>query len=160
MRERTQHGEIHECFAAKTDAWRLDRRVVRNRQHATAQAQGDQGIEQVVVSASRVTIAGYTAPTPVTVVSADQMIRDAKIDLGDSLREMPSVGASDAPDNGSHAGNAGQGDAAISTINLRNLGVIRTLVLFDGQRVVASNPLGGGVDLSTIPATWSRALTW
>jgi outer membrane receptor for ferrienterochelin and colicin len=41
---------------------------------ATAQAQTtDQGIEQVVVSASRVTIAGYTAPTPVTVVSADQL---------------------------------------------------------------------------------------
>jgi outer membrane receptor protein involved in Fe transport len=120
---------------------------------ATAQAQGDQNIEQVVVSASRVTIAGYTAPTPVTVVSAEQLIRDSKIDIGDSIREMPSVGASDAPDNGSHAGDAGQGDAAISDINLRNLGVLRTLVLFDGQRVVASNPLGGGVDLSTIPAT-------
>src|SRR4051812_36072474 len=117
-----------------------------------ALAQGDQ-IEQVVVSASRVTIAGYTAPTPVTVVSADQILRDAKIDLGDSIRELPSVGASDAPDNGSHAGNAGQGDAAISTINLRNLGVIRTLVLFDSQRIVASNPLGGGVDLSTIPSS-------
>jgi iron complex outermembrane receptor protein len=121
---------------------------------ATAQAQAtDQNIEQVVVSASRVTIAGYTAPTPVTVVSAEQLIRDSKIDIGDSIREMPSVGASDAPDNGSHAGDAGQGDAAISDINLRNLGVLRTLVLFDGQRIVASNPLGGGVDLSTIPAT-------
>ena len=119
-----------------------------------AQAQGgDQAVEQVVVSASRVTIAGYTAPTPVTVVSADMILRDAKIDLGSSIRELPSVGASDAPENGSHAGNAGQGDAAISDINLRNIGVLRTLVLFDGQRIVSSNPLGGGVDLSTIPST-------
>ena len=123
---------------------------------ATARAQTtdqSQGIEQVVVSASRISIAGYTAPTPVTVVSAAQLESEAKIDLGDSIRELPSVGASDAPDNGSHSGDAGQGDAAISDINLRNLGVIRTLVLFDGQRVVTSNPLGGGVDLSTIPST-------
>ncbi len=37
-------------------------------------------------------------------------------------------------------------------VNLRNLGIARTLVLFDGQRVVSSNIYGGGVDLSTIPA--------
>ena len=37
---------------------------------ASAQAQDNGDVEQVVVSASRVTIAGYTAPTPVTVVSA------------------------------------------------------------------------------------------
>ena len=120
---------------------------------AQDQAQGAGNIEQVVVSASRVTIAGYTAPTPVTVVSADALLRDSKIDIGDSIRELPAVGPSDAPDNGSHAGDAGQGDAAISDVNLRNLGVVRTLVLFDGQRVVASNPLGGGVDLGTIPST-------
>ena len=120
---------------------------------ASAQAQDNGDVEQVVVSASRVTIAGYTAPTPVTVVSAAQLARDAKMDIGDSIRALPSVGASDAPDNGAHAGDAGQGDAAISDVNLRGLGVVRTLVLFDGQRVVTSNPLGGGVDLSTIPTT-------
>ena len=60
-------------------------------------AAGDADVEQVVVSASRVTIAGYTAPTPVTVVSAAQLERDAKIDIGDAIRELPSVGASDAP---------------------------------------------------------------
>ena len=53
---------------------------------------------------------------------------------------MPSVGISDSPGNGSHSGNASQGDAGIDTVNLRNLGVVRTLVLFDRQRVVTSNP--------------------
>ena len=37
-------------------------------------------------------------------------------------------------------------------VNLRQLGVLRTLVLFDGQRVVASS-VSGGVDLSTMPSS-------
>jgi len=118
---------------------------------AQAQDTAGQGVEQVVVSASRISIAGYTAPTPVTVISADALESAAKIDIGDSIRELPSVGASDAPNNGAGSGSASQGNAGISDVNLRNLGVIRTLVLFDGQRVVSSNPLGGGVDLSTLP---------
>src|SRR5258705_6145832 len=96
--------------------------------------------EVVTSSASRLQIQGYEAPTPVTVIGIEQLQRDAKPDLGDSIREMPSVGVSDSPGNGSHSGNASQGDAGIDTVNLRNLGTVRTLVLFDRQRVVTSNP--------------------
>ena len=116
---------------------------------AKAQDTGD--IEQVVVSASRITIAGYTAPTPVTVVGAAQLESEANINIGDTIRQLPSLGTSEGLDNGSKAGDAAQGDAGVDSVALRNLGTTRTLVLFDGQRVVTSNPLGGGVDLSTIP---------
>lgn len=125
---------------------------------ATAQAQEPQ-TENVTVSASRISIQGYEAPTPVTVIGVEQLQRDAKVDIGDAIRELPSVGISDSPGNGSHSGNSSQGDAGIDTVNLRNLGVVRTLVLFDGQRVVTSNPNSdgppaiGGVDLSTIPSS-------
>jgi outer membrane receptor protein involved in Fe transport len=111
-----------------------------------------QDIEQVVVSASRISIAGYTQPTPVTVVGMAQLESDANIAIGDSLRELPSLGASQGLSNGAKSGDAAQGDAGVDTVSLRNLGVVRTLVLFDGQRVVTSNPSGGGVDLSTIPS--------
>src|SRR5882762_6744549 len=122
-----------------------------------AQAQEPQ-TENVTVSASRIQIQGYTQPTPVTVIGAETLQRDAKVDIGDAIRELPSVGPSDSPGNGSHSGNASQGDAGIDTISLRGLGVVRTLVLFDGQRVVTSNPNSSGppaingVDLSTIPS--------
>ena len=92
-------------------------------------------------------------------IGAETLQRDAKVDIGDAIRELPSVGQSDSPTNGSHAGNASQGDAGIDTVDLRSLGVVRTLVLFDGQRVVTSNPNAGGppaiggVDLSTIPTS-------
>ena len=126
---------------------------------AQAQEQQAQNVENVTVSASRISIQGYEAPTPVTVIGAETLERDAKVDIGDAIRELPSVGISDSPGNGSHAGNASQGDAGIDTVDLRSLGVVRTLVLFDGQRVVTSNPNAGGppqingVDLSTIPTS-------
>lgn len=124
-----------------------------------AQDQQAQNVENVTVSASRISIQGYEAPTPVTVIGAETLQRDAKVDIGDAIRELPSVGPSDSPGNGSHAGNASQGDAGIDTVDLRAMGVVRTLVLFDGQRIVTSNPNAGGppqingVDLSTIPTS-------
>jgi outer membrane receptor protein involved in Fe transport len=109
-------------------------------------------VETVVVTGSRISIGGYEAPTPVTVISAEDLRRDAHLSIEDSLTQLPSVGVSGTPNNGVGAGDLSQGDAALSTVNLRNLGIARTLVLFDGQRVVSSNILNGGVDLSTIPA--------
>jgi iron complex outermembrane receptor protein len=125
----------------------------------SAAAQAQDQTESVTVSASRIQIQGYEAPTPVTVIGLETLNRDAKVDIGDAIRELPSVGVSDSPGNGSHSGNASQGDAGIDTVNLRGLGVVRTLVLFDGQRVVTSNPNSSGppaingVDLSTIPTS-------
>jgi len=125
---------------------------------AAISAASAQEPEVITSSASRLQIQGYQAPTPVTVINAETLQRDAKPDIGDSIRELPSVGISDSPGNGSHSGNASQGDAGLDTVNLRGLGVVRTLVLFDGQRVVTSNPNAsgppaiGGVDLATLPA--------
>ncbi len=126
-----------------------------------------QETEQVTVSASRISIEGYQASTPVTVLDLQTIENDAKVDLGDSLRELPSVGQSDSPSNGTRTFNASPGDSILDTVELRNLGTARTLVLFDGQRVVTSNTSNGsggggggnaaagggagGVDLASLP---------
>jgi len=109
-------------------------------------------IEQVIVSASRISIGGYQQPTPVTTVSADQLRRDAFTDIGDAIRQLPAFGASSSPNNTIGANYIVSGTPGIDVVNLRNLGVLRTLVLFNGQRVVAS-ALSGGVDLSTMPSS-------
>ncbi len=109
-------------------------------------------VEQVIVSASRISIAGYQAPTPVTVVGSEQIQRDSKSSIGDVIRELPAVGNSSSPTNGGGAGNIVSAITGVDTVNLRNLGITRTLVLFDGQRVVQSN-ITGGADLSTVPAS-------
>src|SRR5579871_800027 len=91
-----------------------------------------QGTEEITVSASRISISGYQAPTPVTVLDSATLTRDAKIDIGDSIRELPAVGISDSPNNGARTFNASPGDAVLDTVSLRSLGTARTLVLFDG----------------------------
>jgi outer membrane receptor protein involved in Fe transport len=107
-------------------------------------------VEEVVVTGSRITTTGYQQPTPVTVVGEQQIQRDAKVSIGDTIRELPAVGTSSSPNNGGGAGNIVAAITGVDTVNLRQLGINRTLVLFDGQRVVASN-ITGGVDLGTIP---------
>jgi outer membrane receptor protein involved in Fe transport len=107
-------------------------------------------VEEVVVTGSRITTTGYRQPTPVTVVGEAQIQRDAKVSIGDVIRELPAVGASSSPNNGGGAGNIVAAITGVDTINLRQLGITRTLVLFDSQRVVQSN-ITGGVDLGTIP---------
>ncbi|MEI6418967.1 MAG: TonB-dependent receptor plug domain-containing protein, partial [Sphingomonadales bacterium] len=104
----------------------------------------------IVVTGSRIAAAGYTAPTPVTVVGEELIQRDSKPTIGDTIRELPAVGSSASPNNTSGAGNIVAGITGLDTVNLRNLGVTRTLVLFDGQRVVQSN-VTGQVDIGTMP---------
>ena len=114
-------------------------------------AQGAE-IEQVVVSASRISIAGYQQPTPVSVVGAAALAAAANADIGDTLRQLPSMGTSPTPEKGSNANASNSGALGLSGINLRDLGINRNLVLFDGQRVVSAIATGG-VDLSIIPST-------
>ena len=104
----------------------------------------------IVVTGTRIQSAGYTAPTPVTVIDEAVLIRDARPTIGDAIRELPAVGGSASPNNTSGAGNIVAGVTGLDTVNLRNLGVVRTLVLFDGQRVVQSN-VTGQIDIGTIP---------
>src|SRR6185437_2351127 len=110
----------------------------------------DTDIEQVVVSASRVTIAGYQQPTPVTVVGAAQLEKDAYANIADAVRELPQVQSPPTSFSQSQ-GSGSPGNAGLNLLNLRNLGNTRTLVLFDNQRVVISN-LSGGVDITTLPS--------
>src|SRR6266567_7467206 len=104
---------------------------------ATASAQET---ENVTVSASRISIAGYEAPTPVMVLDTATLNRDAKIDIGDSIRELPAVGISDSHNNGSRTFNASPGDAGMDTVSLRSLGTARTLVLLTGSALSVPTP--------------------
>ena len=109
-------------------------------------------VETINVSASRIQIAGYDQPTPVTVVGAAELQRDARVDVADVIRQLPSFGASSSPGNSRESSNITAGTSALNEVSLRNLGPKRTLVLFDGQRVVSTN-VRGGVDFSTIPSS-------
>lgn len=112
---------------------------------------GGNGIESVTVTGSLISNAGFQQPTPVTQIGATEIESAARINITDELNTLPAVGAGLSLDTGGNSALFSQGSAALSEVNLRNLGLQRTLVLFDGQRVVASNINVGGVDLATIP---------
>jgi len=104
------------------------------------------GMNDIVVTGSRVARAGFTAPTPVTVVAADQLVKAAPSTLAESLRQLPSLTNMSGPQRNSGTTQGGQ-----SFLNLRSLGATRTLTLLDGRRVVATN-LTGSVDVNLMPA--------
>jgi iron complex outermembrane recepter protein len=102
----------------------------------------------IIVTGTRIVRDGYNAPTPVSVISIKELKAEAPANISDFVNTLPAVRGSgtSATSNGSLS----NGAAGINTVNLRSLGAQRTLVLFDGQRSVASATTGT-VDVNTFP---------
>ncbi|HET7083415.1 MAG TPA: TonB-dependent receptor [Rhizomicrobium sp.] len=107
-----------------------------------------EGVEQVVVSSTRLQAAGFDAPTPTTVVSAADIQSTAKPSVFEALTAMPALQGSTGVQY--NTGATSNGLIGLSALNLRGLSALRTLTLLDGQRVVGSN-YNGVVDVSELP---------
>lgn len=106
------------------------------------------GASAIVVTGSRVVRDGYSAPTPVSVIGKEEMQRSATANLADYVNTLPSLSGSSTPQTTANSVfNNGQ---AINGLSLRGLGVVRTLVLLNGQRVVPALNTGV-VDVSEFP---------
>jgi iron complex outermembrane receptor protein len=119
-------------------------------QAAAEQAPDDDELQQVVVTGSRLA-SGFTAPTPLTAISADQLSLASPNDIATALAQAPSLSSSILDTNAGAAG-ASQGTNGQSLLNLRGLGINRTLVLLDGQRLGTTN-VQDSVDINMIPQT-------
>ncbi len=111
-------------------------------------AQNDASVESVSVTGTRVVRDGYSAPTPVTVVGSEQIEAQAPANLADFVNKLPSFIGSSTPNTSS--GSLSNGLAGINALNLRSLGVNRTLILLNGHRTPAS-AVTGDTDINTIP---------
>ena len=112
-----------------------------------ALAQDVGGTETVVVSGSRLITTGAQAPTPVTVVTVQNLQLAAPRSMVDGLLQLPAFKGSVSVQNQS-TGTTGSNGA--DNLNLRGLGASRTLVLMDGRRVVSDNS-SGAVDVAQLP---------
>lgn len=110
---------------------------------APAAAQG-QNVETVVVTGSRIPQQGLYSSSPVTTVGAQDLKLQGATNIGQVMADLPSV-VSDG--DGQFVNN---GSGGISTVDLRGLGNVRTLLLVDGKRLVPSDQFGD-VDLNQIP---------
>ena len=91
-------------------------------------------VEEIVVTGSRITSAGFTAPTPTTVVGVEAIEKAALPNLFNQITQLPSLAGSTGTT--VNNGNTSTGQTGLSSFGLRGLNPIRTLTLLDGQRVV------------------------
>ena len=118
---------------------------------ATTPVAGDQAsseVADIVVTGSRIGASGFNAPTPVTVASSETLKEAAPGNLADGLNQLPVFAGSLKSSNSQPT--AANRNIGQNLLNLRGLGPTRTLVLLNGQRMVANNVLGS-VDINVIP---------
>lgn len=117
-------------------------------QAQTPEPQADPELQVVTVTGSRIQRPdGFSAPQPVTTVSAERLEQRAISNIGDALNELPSFRASTNP----ATQQSSNGSIGARVLDLRGLGAPRTLVLVDGKRFVASTSQGL-IDTNLIPS--------
>lgn len=97
------------------------------------QDSGKSGVQEVVVSSTRLNRADLNTPTPLMTLDASTLREAGRTNIVASLNDMPQFRPSLAP-----ASTGTSTLAAAWNIDLRGLGPTRTLALFDGRRLESS----------------------
>lgn len=105
-------------------------------------------LDEVVVTGTRVLRDGYEAPTPTSVMSAEEIANVAPQNIADLVNRLPQLAGSTTPRSAGNGVAGGVGGA--NFLNTRSLGIGRTLTLLNSRRVVAS-ALTGAVDVNLLP---------
>jgi outer membrane receptor protein involved in Fe transport len=105
-------------------------------------------ITEIVVTGSRIARPEIEASTPVQIINAEAITAQGAPNIADILQKLPSVGTPGVSRTNSNFLTSSNG---VSTINLRNMGDKRTLVLINGRRVVSGIGGTSTVDINNIP---------
>jgi len=108
----------------------------------TAPATGEP--QRVEVTGSRIATANLESISPVTVVNAKDIKLEGVRSVESLLNNLPQVFAD-------QGGSVSNGSTGTATVNLRNFGADRTLVLVNGRRLPAGSPRNPAADLNQIP---------
>jgi outer membrane receptor protein involved in Fe transport len=112
---------------------------------AQAPASGSES-EAIVITGSRIQLSpGMSTPVPVTAVQAAELKQMAPTTIAEGLSQLPQFYG-----NTTQTANAFFGSGSTGGLNLRGLGVNRTLVLLNGRRMISATAFGG-VDISNFP---------
>lgn len=114
-------------------------------------AQGDEEIiEEVLVTGSRISnIDGMVTPNPVTSVAFDELVNfNPGTTIAEQLDALPQFFGTTTAQCG---GNSISATAGGSYLNLRGMGLNRTLVLLDGSRIIPADA-NGSVNIDNFPS--------
>lgn len=115
-------------------------------QEAAADVQQAEDTGEIIVTGSRIQRSGFTAPTPTTNISSEDLERIAAPNIADALNQLPALRASLTPSTSTNLSTALGGNF----LDLRGMGFLRTLTLIDGKRYVPTTTTGG-LNINTIP---------
>jgi outer membrane receptor protein involved in Fe transport len=111
-------------------------------------AEGEGPIQEVIVTGSRIPQPNLTSISPVTTVTAESIRIEGVTRVEDLINNLPQAFAD-------FGGNLANGATGAATVNLRNLGSQRTLVLINGRRLMPGDPTQNGAaspDINQIPS--------
>jgi iron complex outermembrane recepter protein len=129
--------------------------VVGNTLPAFAQDAGDEEITAVVITGTRIARQETEASTPVQVLSSEYLQQQGSQNIVDILQELPAFGTAGISRANSNFAVNGNG---VSTLNLRNAGDSRTLVLINGRRTAAGVGGDSAVDVNNIPTALVKSV--
>ncbi|MCJ8271810.1 MAG: TonB-dependent receptor plug domain-containing protein, partial [Psychrosphaera sp.] len=110
--------------------------------------------ERISVTGSKIRSVNAMAPTSVTSISAEALEMTGHVNVMDALLDLPSVaGGLTNESAGFNYANTG-----MNTLNLRNLGHERTLILINGRRVVSSDVGELLSDMNAIPTSMVKRI--
>ncbi|HKR24393.1 MAG TPA: TonB-dependent receptor, partial [Allosphingosinicella sp.] len=103
----------------------------------------------ILVTGTRIRRPNLESTVPITSVGIQELTDTGDVSLGDNLNDLPSLRSSFSQSNSTRF----IGTAGLNILDLRGLGVARTLVLVNNRRHVTAQPGDYLVDVNTIPLT-------
>ena len=123
--------------------------IIREEHSKNAAAALEEGAalpaETVIVTGSRIPQTGLTSSSPVVVVGREELKFQGTTDVTTLVNNLPEAFVA-------QNANISNGATGTDNVNLRDLGVSRTLVLIDGSRLMPGDPVVPAADLNFIPA--------
>lgn len=104
--------------------------------------------DRVEVTGSRILSVGADSPSPLQILTAEDIAKSGATNIQELLLKNPTLGT---PGFSRTNSNFSTASAGVASVDLRNLGSDRTLLLVNGRRYVAGIPGSATVDLNTIP---------
>ena len=110
--------------------------------------QAAEGDQTLTVTGTRIRQPNITSNVPITSVSVEDLTSQGDVNIGDALNDLPSLRSTFSQANS----NRFIGTTGLNLLDLRGLGISRTLVLVNGRRHVTAVPGEFLVDVQTVPS--------
>lgn len=102
----------------------------------------------IVVTGTRIKSPNLVSTAPVVSITGDQLLSQGDVNVGDALNDLPALRSTYSQANSTRF----IGTAGVNFLDLRGLGITRTLVLVNGRRHITASVGDFIVDTNTIPS--------